>query len=377
MGIFTEEHEIFRRSLKRFIEKEIAPYIDEWEEKGHIPRSVWKKFGEQGYLCPYLDEKYGGAGASYEYSVIIYEELSKAGIRMGVPAINEITSLYIYKSASEELKEKWLPGCTSGDVLLALGMTEPNAGSDLQAIKTTAVKDGNEYIINGQKTLISNGMDADAVVVACKTDLKAVPPYKGISLILVECDRPGFTRRNLKKLGLHNLETAVMFFEDCRVPITNLIGEEGMGFYYMMQTLQEERLAMIAIAQSLAEHMLAEAIEYAKSREAFGQPIIKFQHNTFKIVEMATEIELGRTFLNTLVEDYVAGKDVVTKISMAKWWSAEMVNWVAYHCLQLYGGYGYMEEYSIARCYRDARIFPIYGGTTEIMKTIIAKRMGL
>ena len=377
MGIYREEHEIFRRTFKKFVEKEMVPYIEEWEEKKEMPRAAWKKLGEQGYLCPWLDEQYGGTGAGFEYSVIINEELSRAGAGIGIGLHSDIIAPYIYSYGTAEQKEKWLPGCATGDIVLAVAMTEPNAGSDLQALKTTALRENNEYIINGQKTFISNGISADVVVMACKTDPKAVPAHKGVSLIVVEDGTPGFIKsRKLNKMGLHSQDTAELYFENCRVPGANLLGQEGMGFIYLMEKLQQERLISAIGSQSLAERMLSDAMEYAKTREAFGQPIGKFQHNAFKIAEMATEIELGRAFLDGLTADHIAGKDVVTKVSMAKWWIGEMANRVAYQCLQLYGGYGVMEEYPIARFYRDVRAHTLYAGTTEIMKLIIARRLG-
>jgi acyl-CoA dehydrogenase len=377
VGIYREEHEIFRRTFKKFVEKEMVPYIEEWEEKKEMPRAAWKKLGEQGYLCPWLDEQYGGTGAGFEYSVIINEELSRAGAGIGIGLHSDIIAPYIYSYGTAEQKEKWLPGCATGDIVLAVAMTEPNAGSDLQALKTTALRENNEYIINGQKTFISNGISADVVVMACKTDPKAVPAHKGVSLIVVEDGTPGFIKsRKLNKMGLHSQDTAELYFENCRVPGANLLGQEGMGFIYLMEKLQQERLISAIGSQSLAERMLSDAMEYAKTREAFGQPIGKFQHNAFKIAEMATEIELGRAFLDGLTADHIAGKDVVTKVSMAKWWIGEMANRVAYQCLQLYGGYGVMEEYPIARFYRDVRAHTLYAGTTEIMKLIIARRLG-
>ncbi|MEW6276606.1 MAG: acyl-CoA dehydrogenase family protein [Bacillota bacterium] len=377
MGIYTEEHEVFRRTFKKFVEKELVPFVDEWEEKGEVPREIWKKLGEQGYLCPWLEEKYGGVGADFLYSVIINEELAWAGVSVAVGLHSDIIAPYIAGYGTEEQKQRWLPGCASGDIVLAIAMTEPNAGSDLQAIKTTAVKEGDHYVLNGQKTFISNGISADLVIVICKTDPKAEPRYKGISLIAVEAGAPGFIKsRKLKKLGLHSMDTAELFFEQCRVPAANLLGMEGGGFFYLMEKLQQERLISVIGSQCGAERMLADAIEYAKTREAFGRPIGKFQHNAFKIAEMATEVELGRTFLNALIADHLAGKDIVTKVSMAKWWIGEMANRVAYQCLQLHGGYGYMEEYPIARFYRDVRAHTIYAGTSEIMKMIIAKRLG-
>lgn len=377
MGIYAEEHEVFRRTFKKFVEKELVPYVEEWEEKGQVPREIWKKLGEQGYLCPWLEEKYGGTGADFAYSVIINEELAWAGAGVSVGLHSDIITPYIASYGTEDQKERWLPGCASGDILLAIAMTEPNAGSDLQAIKTTAVKEGDYYVLNGQKTFISNGISADLVIVICKTDPKAEPRHQGISLIVVEEGTPGFIKsRKLKKLGLHSMDTAELFFDNCRVPAANLLGAEGTGFYYLMDKLQQERLISAIGSQCAAERMLADAISYAKTREAFGKPIGKFQHNAFKLAEMATEVEIGRTFLDSLIADHMAGKDLVTKVSMAKWWIGEMANRVAYNCLQLHGGYGYMEEYPIARFYRDVRAHTIYAGTSEIMKTIIAKRLG-
>ena len=257
-------------------------------------------------------------------------------------------------------------------------MTEPGTGSDLAAIRATAIRDGNEYIINGQKTFISNGINCDLVIVAVKTDTKAEPPFKGISLICVEDGTPGFEKgRNLDKMGFHSQDTAELSFVDCRVPVTNLLGKEGQGFSFLMKKLQGERLIASVMAQSMAEAMLQMTIKYSRERTIFGNPISSFQHNTFKIVEMATEIELGRTFLDNLVSDYIAGEDIVMKVSMAKAWIPEMANRVAYQCVQLHGGYGYMEEYPICRFARDVRVIPIFAGTTEVMKVIVGKMMGL
>lgn len=377
MELFTEEHELFRQAFRRFIEKEILPHYDEWEKRGETPRSIWKKLGEQGYLCPWLEEQYGGPGGTFEYSLIINQETARAGINIGFGLHSDIIAPYLAAYGTGEQKKKWLPGCASGDTVLAIAMTEPNTGSDLQAITTTAVKDGDHYILNGQKTFISNGIAADLFVVACKTDPQAVPAHKGISLIVVEADTPGLVKgRKLEKLGLRSQDTAEIYFENCRVPVTNLLGEEGRGFAYMMAQLQQERLISAVYSQGMAERMLADAMEYAKTREAFGQPIGKFQYNAFKIAELATEVELGKVFLERVIADHLAGKDVVTQVSMAKYWIGEMANRVAYQCLQLYGGYGYCEEYPIARHYRDVRVHTIYAGSSEMMKLIIARRLG-
>ena len=316
-------------------------------------------------------------GADFLYSAIISEELARAGVVISVGLHSDVVAPYIYNFGTEEQKEKWLPGCVTGDTLLAVAMTEPNAGSDLQAIKTTAIKDGDEYVINGQKTFISNGIVGDLFVVVCKTDPKAVPAWKGVSLIVVENGTPGFIKgRKLKKMGLHTQDTAELFFENCRVPVSNLLGQEGKGFTYLMHKLQEERLVTAICSQAAAETILQDAMDYAKTRQAFGKPIGNFQYNAFKIAEMATEVELGRNFVDNLISDFCQDKDIVTKVSMAKWWITEMVNRVAYNCLQLYGGYGYMEEYPISRHYRNARIKTILAGTTEMMKMVIARKLG-
>jgi len=377
MGIFKEEHEIFRRSFRKFIEKEMIPHIEEWEVSREIPRSAWKKMGEQGYLATWIDEKYGGSGAGFEYSVVIIDELAMADIGLGITSHSDIIAPYIARFGTEEQKEKWLPGCASGDTILSIGMSEPNTGSDLQAIKTTAKRDGDYYVINGQKTFITNGALTDVVIVAAKTDPKAVPVSKGVSLIFVEDGTPGFHKgRKLNKLGLHSEDTSELYFEDCRVPVSNLLYEEGQGFKCMMMELQRERLSVTIWAQGMARRILEEAMEYAKTREAFGRPIGTFQHNAFKIAEMSTEVELGNALLDKLVEEFIEGKDIVTRVSMAKWWIAEMTNRLAYNALQLYGSYGYMEEYPIARLFRDARAQTLYAGTTEIMKLIIARNLG-
>ena len=377
MTLYSEEHEIFRRTFKRFVENELVPQIEEWEEKGGVSRTVWKRFGELGYLCPWLDEQYGGAGAGFEYSAIIDEELARASISIGIELHNDIASPYIASYGTEEQKKRLLPGFASGDIISAIAMTEPNAGSDLQGVKTTAVKDGQHYVLNGQKTFITNGIIADIVIVVCKTDPQAIPPHKGISLIMVEDGTPGFVKgRRLKKMGMHSQETAELFFDNCRVPATNLIGQECEGFTYLMQKLQQERLVVCLSSLAMAERMLADTISYAKSREAFRRPIGQFQHNAFKIAEMATEVEIGRVFLDKLLADHIDGREIVTRVSMGKWWLAEMANKVAYHCLQLHGGYGYMDEYPISRHFRNVRVQSIYGGTTEIMKLIIARKLG-
>ncbi|WP_409304386.1 acyl-CoA dehydrogenase family protein [Peribacillus sp. SCS-155] len=375
----TDEHEIFRKSLRKFLEKEAYPYYDQWEEDRIIPRSFWERMGSQGYLCPDIDEQYGGSGVDWGFSVVINEELERVGSALvGLGLHNDIVVPYISSYGTEEQKQRWLPKCATGEIISAIAMTEPGTGSDLANIKTTAILDGDHYIVNGQKTFITNGIHSDLVLVACKTDPSAVPKHKGVSLIVIERGMPGFSRgRKLNKVGLHSQDTAELVFEDCRVPKGNLIGQEGKGFLYLMEKLQQERLLVAISAQIASEEMLKTTIEYVKTREAFGTSISKFQNTQFKIAEMATEVEMGRVFLDHLIASHIAGEDIVTKVSMAKWKFTEIARNIAVQCMQLHGGYGYMEEYKIARRYRDIPVASIYAGTNEIMKTIIAKNLGL
>lgn len=373
----SEEHQIFREAFRRFVAKEITPHIEEWEEQGSTPRSLWHAMGEQGYLCPWLPEEYGGLGLGFEYSVIINEELLRGNAYgLEVPLHSDVATPYVLSYASQEMKEKWLPGCTTGEVITSIGLTEPNAGSDLAAIRTRAVRDGDFYVINGQKTFITNGHFSDLIVLAVKTDPAA--GYRGISLILVDKDAPGFQRgRKLDKMGAHLSGTAELFFEDCRVPAGNLLWEEGKGFKYMMEKLQQERLEVSIKCQVLAEEALKEALAYVKVREAFGKTIGNFQYNAFRLADMATEVQLGRTFLDSLIRAHIQGENIVQKVSMAKYWLGEMVNRIAYQAVQLHGGYGYMEEYRVCKIYRDVRALSIFAGTSEIMKLIISRNLGL
>ncbi len=378
---YEEEHEIFRTSFRKFLEREAVPYIEEWLEKKDVPREFYRKLGEQGYLCMWVDEKHGGMGADFIYSVVLMEELGRiymGGIESNVTLHTDIVTPYISRFGSEEQKQKWLPGCCSGDILTAIAMTEPNAGSDLASIRTQAVRDGDHYVINGQKTFISNGINCDLCIVAVKTDTEIRPMSKGMSLIVIEAGTPGFIKaRKLEKIGHHLGDTAELFFEDCRVPVGNLLGEEGRGFAMLMEKLQQERLVALFRALMAAKRMLEITIEYTKQREAFGKPICSFQHNTFKIVEMATEVEMSKVFTYNLVEEFIDGHDITTKVSMGKWYICEMANRVAYHCVQLHGGYGFMSEYEIARRFCDIRFLSIAAGSSEIMKTIIGRRLGL
>ena len=375
---YSEEHNIFRHALRKFFEKEVIPFVDEWEEAGIVPKSVWKKMGEQGFLCMDVPEKYGGLGADFLYSVILSEELIRtrhAGL--AAPLHSDVVVPYITAYGSEELKHKYLPGCIAGEIITAVGMTEPNTGSDLASIRTTAKEDGDHVIINGQKTFISNGIVCDLIVLAAKDPTEA-NPHQAISLYLVEAGTPGFEKgRKLKKIGWHSQDTAELYFNDCRIPKSNRLGEKGAGFIMLMQKLQQERLMVCISAVAAAEFMLEMTIKYCKERTVFGRPISKFQNSQFRIVEMATESKLGRTFVDKLVVDHMEGKSIIVEVSMAKYWTTEMAMRVADGCLQLHGGYGYCEEYPIARAWRDMRVMQIFAGTNEIMKVIAAKFMGL
>lgn len=376
-SFLTLEHDMFRESLRKMLDKEAYPYYEKWEEEREIPRDFWLKLGENGFLLPWVDEAYGGLGLDFTYSMILTEELERVGVGLasGICLHSDIVSPYISAYGTEIQKQKWLPKSVTGEFISAIAMTEPGAGSDLAAVRTTARKEGNYYIVNGEKTFITNGLNADYVVVVCKTDLEAKPAYRGISLLIVENGTAGFKRgKKLNKMGMHSGDTAELIFEDAKVPVENLLGEEGKGFYYLMEKLQQERLIVALQVQVEAEEMLRLTIDYVKKRKAFGQRIADFQNTQFKIAEMATEIDIGRTYVNTLTEKHLQGNEIVKEVSMAKWWISEMAKRVASECLQLHGGYGYMEEYEIARRYRDIAVTSIYAGTTEIMKGIIAKK---
>ncbi len=375
---YTEDHNIFRDSIRRFFAKEVSPFVEEWEEAGIVPRSIWKKMGENGFLCMQVPEEYGGIGADFLYSVILMEEMGRTN-HFGLAAFlhSDIVVPYITSYASEELKHKYLPGCISGDIITAVAMTEPNAGSDLAGMRTTAVEEGEYVIINGQKTFISNGILCDLVVLAVKDPIVS-DPHKAVDLYLVEAETPGFEKgKKIKKIGWHSQDTAELFFNDCRVPKINRLGPKGGGFLMLMQKLQQERLMCCVGAQVIAERTLESTIDYCKQRTAFGKPISKFQNTQFKIVEMATEVKLGRTFLDKLIVDHLENTNLVVEVSMAKYWITDMAKRVVDECLQLHGGYGYCEEYPVARAWRDVRVMSIFAGTNEIMKGIAAKFMGL
>lgn len=377
--LFTEEHEMFRDSFAKFLDKEVVPNYERWEEEGQVSHDVWTKAGEGGFLCPWAEEKYGGSGADFLYSAVMIEELAKkraVGFSLGLH--NDIVGPYIDRLCNEEQKGRWMPGCVSGEKVLAIAMSEPGAGSNLAGMKTTAIRDGDEFIINGQKTFITNGQLCDLVIVVCKTNPRADDPHKGLSLIVVEGDSPGFRKGiKLAKMGRKASDTSELWFEDCRVPVKNLIGEEGRGFYHLMENLQQERLVCAIGSQAESEWTLEETVKYVKEREVFGKPLSKYQNTQFKLAEAATEIQLGRVFVDRLIADHMAGKNIVTEISMAKWWVTDMNFRVVNQCLQMFGGYGYMTEYPICKAFMDFRVESIFAGSNEIMKTIIAKRLGL
>lgn len=374
-----EEHLLFRNSLRKLLEKEAIPFFDQWEKNRIVPHSFWKQLGENGFLCAWLDEKYGGLNTDFAFSVVLTEELERVGSGlMGIPLHTDIVAPYIASFGTEEQKRKYLPKCVSGEMITAIAMTEPGAGSDLAGLQTTATKSGNHYVVNGTKTFITNGVQADLILVACKTDINKNSAHKGISLLLVDSNTPGFSRgRQLEKVGHHCSDTAELFFDEAIVPADHLLGNEGEGFLYMMEKLQQERLISAINAQVAAEDMLQLTLNYVKKREAFGKTISQFQNTQFTLAEIATEIQLGRTFLDQLIVKHMEGKDLVTDVSMAKWWITEMAKRTAGKCMQLHGGYGYMEEYKIARRYRDIAVTTIFAGSSEIMKKIISKKLGL
>ncbi len=371
--IFDEDHDIFRQSARKFMEREVVPHHERWEKQGQVDREAWAKAGQAGLLCPNLPEEYGGPGADFLYSAIIIEELAYVGATgPGFSLHSDIVAPYILHHGSEDLKRKWLPKFVSGETIGAIAMTEPGTGSDLQGVKTTAVKDGNHLVINGSKTFITNGQLADLVVVVTKTDEQA--GAKGISLVLVETDREGFSRgRNLDKIGLKAQDTSELFFDDVKVPATNMLGDEGQGFAYLLQELPQERLQVSIAAVAACEAALKWTIEYTKERQAFGKPIAEFQNSRFKLAEMKTESRIARVFLDDCLTKHTNGGLDVETAAMAKWWTTDLQCKVIDQCLQLFGGYGYMWEYPIARAYADARVQRIYAGTNEIMKELIGR----
>jgi alkylation response protein AidB-like acyl-CoA dehydrogenase len=376
--IFTQEHESFRTTVGAFLDKEMVPFHDQWEKDGIVDREVWKKAGALGLLGLQLDEEYGGGGTpDFRYNVVIGEEMTRRGVYgAAFPLFNDMIAPYLAASANDEQKKRWFPGLCSGELIAAIAMTEPGAGSDLQGIRSTAVDKGDHYVLNGSKTFISNGILADLVIVVARTDPEA--GHQGISLLVAERGMTGFERgRNLDKIGQHAQDTAELFFDNVMIPKENLLGEAGQGFMYLMTNLSQERLSISVSAAAACEAVLDMSLSYAKERTAFGKPIGKFQHNRFLLAEMATETHIARVFLDDCIKKHLAGELDAKTASMAKYWLTELQKKIVDQGVQLFGGYGYMTEYPIAKAYVNSRIQTIYGGTTEIQKEIIGRSLGL
>ena len=377
--IFTEDHELFRESFRSFVDKEITPHHLDWERDGIVPRSLFTAAGRSGFLAMDVDEAHGGGGVEdFRYNLIVGEELQRSGTGgagLGLTLHNDICLPYFTSLCTEEQKQRWLPGICSGELVTAVAMTEPGIGSDLASMATTAIRDGDAYIVNGSKTFITNGINADLVITAVKTDPSQ--RHKGMSLLVLERGMDGFERgRNLDKIGLHSQDTAELFFTDVAVPVANLLGTQGQGFVHLVHNLPQERLSIAAAGVAAAEAALGWTLDYVKERTAFGQPIGSFQNSRFRLAEMRTEIDIAQVFVDRCVEALNAGELTAEEAAEAKWWCTELQKRVVDTCVQLHGGYGYMLEYPIARAYADARITTIYGGTTEIMKEIIGRSLG-
>ena len=378
--IFDDEHELFRDSVRRFIAAEVAPHNDRWEREGLADRSLFTGAGAHGFLGMAAPAEHGGGGVDdFRYNLVIAEEIQRAGVNaagLGWTLHNDICLPYFLSLCTDEQRARWLPGICSGELVTAIAMTEPGIGSDLASMTTSARRDGDHYVVNGSKTFITNGINADLVITAVKTD--PTERHRGMSLVVVERGTEGFERgRNLDKIGLHAQDTAELFFSDAQVPVANRLGDEGAGFRYLVTNLPQERLSIAVTGVAAARTTFDETLAYVKERQAFGQAVGSFQNSRFRLAEMATEIEIAQTFIDRCVLALNAGELTAEEASMAKWWCTELQGRVADTCVQLHGGYGYMSEYPVARAYADARITRIYGGTTEIMKEIIGRSFGL
>mgnify|MGYP003322581673 FL=1 len=376
--LLNEELIMFQDSMREFLKHEVVPNHEQWEKDGHVPKDIWLKAGENNFLGIDVPEKYGGSGIDdFRYNSVVIEEVWRAGTTcLTFSVTNDLVIPYLLRYANEEQKERWFPKLCSGETISALAMTEPSAGSDFAAIRTTAKLDGNHYILNGQKTFITNGVTSDLVIVACKTNPDA--GHKGMSLLVLERGMEGIERgKEFKKIGLKGQDTAELFFTDVKVPKENLLGQENQGFYYMMKNLPQERMSIAVSALAAIETVLDYTIEYCKERKAFGKPIGNFQNSRFKLAEMKTEAEIGRIYIDDCIKKLNEKKLTPEQGAMAKWWASDLQVRVADQCLQLHGGYGYILEYPIARAFADARIQPIWGGTNEIMKEIIGRSLGL
>jgi alkylation response protein AidB-like acyl-CoA dehydrogenase len=378
--LFDDVHDQFRDSFRSFVTKEMVPHYLEWEAAGIAPRELFAAAGTSGFTGMAVPEEHGGGGVDdFRFNAILSEELARAGIGgagLGITLHNDITTPYFLSYCDDEQRRRWLPGIASGELITAIAMTEPGIGSDLASMSTKAVRDGDHYVVNGAKTFITNGINADLVVTAVKTDPTA--RHAGISILVLERGMEGFERgRNLEKVGLHSQDTAELFFNDVHVPVANRLGEEGQGFRYLVSNLPQERLSIAVAGVSIARAAHEWALEYVKERTAFGQPIGSFQNTRFVLAEVATEVEVAQAFVDKCILALNAGTLTAEEAAMAKWWCTELQKRAVDRCLQLFGGYGYMLEYPIARAYVDSRVTTIYGGTTEIMKEIIGRSLGL
>jgi len=370
---FDESHEQFRDTVRKFLAKEAAPYLDKWEEEGITSAAFWRAAGEAGLLCASMPESYGGVGLDISYDLILLEEIGYLNCPVGVSLQSLITAPYLLNYGSAELKARYLPGMISGEIITALGMTEPGGGSDVKNLRTTARREGDHYVVNGSKLYISNGLLSNLVFLAVRTGEDGA---RGVSLLLVDADTPGFERgRNLDKIGLHGADTSEMFFHDMRVPVSNLLGEEGMGFRYMMSELGQERLSLSSISQAQAQRAFDEAVGFVKERKAFGQPIFEFQNTRFTLADMAARLQAGWAHLDWARARHLQGQLTSEEAAASKLWHSENVWHIVDAALQLHGGAGYMNEYPIARLWRDTRIHRIHGGTSEIMKEVISRKI--
>ena len=373
-AIFNSDHELFRSNARRFFREELEPNIESWENAGRLPKEFWLKAGKNGFHCCGIPEEYGGPGADFLYNMILSEEVGYAigGASVGFSVSSDIVAYYLLHSGSEEQKKYWLPRMVTGESIPAIGMTEPGCGSDLKAVRTSAVRDGDDYVINGQKTFITNGQNCDFVLLACSTDPEA--GAKGVSLIIVETEREGFSRgRNLEKIGQKAADTSEMFFADVRVPISNVLGKEGAGFAVLMNELPRERITIACRALAEAQRAYELTVEYVKERKAFGKQVYEFQNTQFKLAEMKTDLAVGWSYIDQCLVKITEGKLTPEEGAMAKLWTTESGNKIVDACLQLFGGYGYMSEYPISRLFVDSRVRRIYGGTSEIMKLVIGR----
>ncbi|MDQ2622524.1 MAG: acyl-CoA dehydrogenase family protein [Actinomycetota bacterium] len=379
-AIFDDEHQDYRESFRSFLAAEVVPNFAEWDQAGIVPKELFRKAAAHGFMAMAIPEEYGGPGVDdWRFNVVLTEESVRAGVGAafgGTMLTTDICLPYILSAGTDEQKSRWLPGIAAGNTVLAVAMTEPGTGSDLAAVKTHARRDGDEYVLNGQKTFITNGGNADKVIVVAKTDPDA--GHAGMSLLVVDADSEGFSRGpQIEKLGQHASDTTELFFDDVRVPAGNLLGEEGTGFVQLMEKLVPERLSITVGAMASAETAFDHTLEYVKERTAFGRPIGSFQNSRFVMAEMKTEIAIGRAFVDQSITKQCAGELTIEEAAMGKWWSTELLGRVTDQCLQLHGGYGYTHEYPVSNAWVDARITRIYGGTTEIMKELIGRGMGL